>query len=80
MPREEQIEAILAAWFELRHCAASEKAKWRGQRDALIDRAIHGTRSCPQELLEALGPRFHEYQLARHKEHQQKMAQILHKP
>jgi hypothetical protein len=80
VPREEQIEAILAAWFELRHCAPSEKAKWRGQRDTLVDRAIHGTRSSPQELLEALWPRFRDYQLARRKEHQEKMAQILHKP
>ena len=53
----------------------SERAKWRGQRDALIDRAVHGTRSCPQELLEALWPRFRDYQLARRKEHQAKMAQ-----
>jgi hypothetical protein len=28
-------------------------------------------------LLEALGPRFHEYKLARRKEHEAKMAQSL---
>ena len=77
MPREERIEAILAAWYELQNCAPSEKAKWRGQRDKLLDEAIAGTRSCRQELLEALAPRFNQYRLARRQEHQAKMAGIL---
>ena len=77
MPREERIEAILAAWYDLEECAPSEKAKWRDQRNALLDQAIVGTRSCRQELLEALGPRFRAYKLARRKEHEAKMAQIL---
>jgi cytochrome c551/c552 len=80
VPREERIEAILAAWYELEESAPSEKAKWRERRNALIDQAIAGTRSCHQELLEALGPRFHAYKLARRKEHQAKMAQILRQP
>ena len=77
MPREERIEAILAAWYELQNCAPSEKAKWRDQRDKLLDEAIAGTRSCRQELLEALAPRFNQYKLNRHKEHLAKMAGIL---
>ena len=80
MPREERIEAILTAWYELQNCAPSEKAKWRDQRNQLLDRAIAGTRSCREELLEALGSRFDDYKLARRKEHQAKMAQVLHKP
>jgi hypothetical protein len=79
VPREERIEAILAAWYELQNCAPSEKAKWRDQRDKLIEEAIAGTRSCRQELLEALAPRFNQYKLARRQEHQAKMAEILHK-
>jgi hypothetical protein len=79
VPREERIEAILAAWYELQNCAPSEKAKWRDQRDKLLDEAIAGTRSCRQELLEALAPRFNQYRLARRQEHQAKMAEILHK-
>ena len=75
-----RIEAILAAWYELQNCAPSEKARWGKQRNDLLDQAVAGTRSCPQELLEALRPRFDEYKLARRKEHQAKMAQILHKP
>jgi len=80
VPREERIEVILAAWYDLEECAPSEKAKWRDQRNALLDQAIVGTRSCRQELLEALGPRFHAYKLARRKEHEAKMAQILRQP
>ena len=80
MPREERIEAILAAWYELVNCAPSERASRREQRNALLDQAIAGTRSCRQELLEALGPRFQDFKLARHKEHQAKMAQILRRP
>jgi hypothetical protein len=77
VPREERIEAILAAWYELQNCAPSETAKWSRQRDALLDAAIAGTRSCRQELLEALGSRFNDYKLARRKEHQAKMAGLL---
>jgi len=80
VPREDRIEAILAAWYELVNCAPSESARWRDHRNALLDQAIAGTRSCRQELLEALGPRFHDYKLARRKEHQAKMAQLLHQP
>jgi hypothetical protein len=80
VPREERIEAVLAAWYELQHCAPSERAKWRNQRDKLLDEATAGSRSCRQELLEALGPRFHDYKLARRQEHQAKMAGILRKP
>ena len=55
MPREDRIEAILAAWYELVNCAPSERANRREQRNALLDQAIAGTRSCRQELLEDLG-------------------------
>ena len=61
MPREERIEAILAAWYELVNCAPSERARCRDQRNAMLDQAIAGTRSCRQELLEALGSRFQEF-------------------
>jgi len=77
VPREERIEAILAAWYELQTCAPSERVKWREQRDKLLDEALGGTRSSRLELLEALGPRFNEYKLARRKEHQAKMAGLL---
>jgi hypothetical protein len=77
VPREEQIEAILAAWYEFEECEPSEKPKWRDQRNNLIDAAIAGTPCCRRELLEALGPRLLDYRLARRKEHQAKMAQIL---
>jgi hypothetical protein len=80
VPRDERIEAILAAWYEMEECAPSEKAKWRDQRNKLVEQAIAGTRSCRQELLEALGPRFVDYRVARRKEHEAKMAQILSKP
>ena len=80
MPREERIEEILAAWYDLVNCEPSERAKFRDKRNALLDQAIAGTRSSQQELLEALGPRFKEYRLARRKEHQAKMAQILRQP
>ena len=77
MPRSERIEAILAAWYELENCAPPEKARWRDERNKLLDQAIAGTRSCPQELLEALRPRFDEFKLARRKEHLAKMASLL---
>lgn len=77
MPREERIEAILAAWYDLVNCAPSERAKCRAHRNTLLDQAIAGTRSCRQELLEALGPRFQDLKLARRKEHEAKMAQAL---
>ena len=80
VPRDERIEQILAAWYELQQCAPSEKARRRKLRNELLDQAIAGTRSCRQELLEALAPRFDEYKLARRKEHQAKMAQILRQP
>jgi hypothetical protein len=80
VPREERIEAILAAWYELQNCPPSERAKWRDQRNKLVDEAISGTHSCPQELFEALGPRFNAYKLARRKEHEAKMAGILRRP
>jgi len=80
VPRNEQIEAILAAWYELENCAPPEKAKWRDERNNLLDRAIAGTRSCRQELLEALRPRFDDFKIARRKEHQVKMAQLLRRP
>ncbi len=82
MPREGRIEAILAAWYEWVNCAPSEKANCRDQLNKLLDTAIAaaGSRSCRQELLEALAPRFDEYKLARRKEHQAKMAQILRQP
>ena len=48
--------------------------------NTLLDQAIAGSRSCRQELLEALGPRFQDFKLARRKEHQAKMAQLLHQP
>jgi hypothetical protein len=79
-PREERIEAILAAWHELENCELSERARCRDQRNALLDQAIAGTRSCRQELLEALGPRFRDFKLARRKEREAKMAQLLHRP
>jgi hypothetical protein len=78
VPREERIEAILAAWYELVNCEPSERATCRDKRNALLDQAIAGTRSCRQELLEALGPRFQDFKLARRKEHEAKMAQLLH--
>ena len=77
MPREERIEAILAAWYDLVTCAPSERAKSRDHLNALLDQAIDGTRSCRQELLEALGPRFQDFKIARRNEHQAKMARIL---
>ena len=77
MPREERIEAILAAWYDLITCAPSEKASRRNGLNALLDEAIAGTRSCRQELLEALGPRFQDYKIARRKEQQARMARIL---
>lgn len=80
MPRDERIEAILAAWYELVNCAPSERAGRRDELNKLLDQAIAGTRSCRQELLEALAPRFDDYKLARRKEHQAKMAQILRQP
>lgn len=80
MPRDERIEAILAAWYELEECAPHEKAGWRDRRNALLDEAIAGTGSCRQEVVQALGSRFQAYQLARRKEHREKMAQILRKP
>ena len=81
MPRNERIEAILAAWYELENCAPPEKARWRDERNKLLDQAIAGTRSCPQELLEALRPRFDEFKIARRKEHQAKMAaQLVRRP
>lgn len=80
MPREERIEAILAAWYELVNCAPTDKARYRDRRNALLDQAIAGTRSCREELLEALGPRFQEFKLARRKEHQAKMARLLRQP
>ena len=80
MPRSERTEAILAAWHELMHCTPSERAGCWNQLNKLLDQAIAGTRSCRQELLEALAPRFDEYKLARRKEHQAKMAQILRQP
>jgi hypothetical protein len=80
VPRDEQIEAILAAWYELEQCAPWEKARRRDQRNVLLDQAIAGTGSCRQELLEALGHRFNAFKLARRKEHQAKMAQILRQP
>ena len=80
MPRDEQIEAILAAWYELENCAPPEKARWRDERNKLLDQAIAGTRSCRQELLEALRPRFDDFKIARRKEDQVKMAQLLRRP
>ena len=80
MPRDERIEAILAAWYEMEECSPPEKAKWRDQRNKLIDQVTASTRSCRQELVEALGPRFVAYRVARRKEHQAKMAQILRQP
>ena len=78
MPREERIEAILAAWYELINCEPSERAKCRDKRNALLDQAIAGTRSCRQEQLEAHGPRYQDFKHALRKEHQAKMAQLLH--
>jgi hypothetical protein len=80
VPREEKIEAILGAWYELVTCAPNERASRRDKRNALLDQAIAGTRSCREELLEALGPRFRDFKLARRKEHQAKMARILRQP
>jgi len=80
VPRNEQIEAILAAWYELENCAPFEKAKWRDERNKLLDQAIADTDSCHQELLEALRPRFDEFKLARRKEHQAKVASLLRRP
>jgi hypothetical protein len=77
VPREERIEAILAAWYDLITCAPSEKAARRNSLNALLDEVIVGTRSCRQELHEALGPRFQDYKIARRKEHQARMARIL---
>jgi hypothetical protein len=77
VPREERIEAILAAWYELENCAPSERAVYRDLRNALLDQAIAGTRSGRLELLEALGPRFQDFKLARRKEHQAKLARLL---
>jgi len=37
--RNERIEAILAAWYELENCAPPEKAKWRDERNKLLDQA-----------------------------------------
>jgi hypothetical protein len=80
VPREERIEAILAAWYELVTCAPNDRASRRDDRNFLLDQAIAGTRSCREELLEALGPRFREFKLARRKEHQAKMARLLRQP
>jgi len=61
----------------MEECSPAEKAKWRDQRNKLIERATASTRSCRQELLEALGPRFVAYRVARRRQHQAKMAQML---
>ncbi|MGA2658834.1 MAG: hypothetical protein ABSH34_15130 [Verrucomicrobiota bacterium] len=80
MPRDERIEAILAAWHEMEECAPPEKAKRRDERNKLIEEVTATTRSSRQELLEALGSRFVAYRVACRKEHQAKMARILRQP
>jgi hypothetical protein len=35
--RNDQIEAILTAWYEFENCALSEKAKWRDERITLSE-------------------------------------------
>jgi hypothetical protein len=64
----------------MEECEPREKARWRDRRNKLVEQVTAGTHSCRQELLEALGRRFVDYRVARRKEHQAKMAQILRQP
>jgi len=81
--RDEHIEAILAAWYELQECAPADRAGWLARRNSLLDQAIAASPSrslSRRELIEALAPRFNAYKLARRQEHQAKMADKLRQP
>jgi hypothetical protein len=54
--RDERIEAILAARYELEQCAPSERAQRHAELNRLLDEAIAGTSVSRLALLEALHP------------------------
>jgi hypothetical protein len=68
---------VLEAWYEWVNCEESARAAHRDALYRLLDEAIADTTCSRQELLEALGPRFRDYSLARRKEHQARMDQAL---
>lgn len=56
VPREERIEAILAAWYELVNCEPSERARFRDKRNGLLDQAIAGHTLLPPRVAGSTRP------------------------
>jgi hypothetical protein len=61
VPRNEDIEKILAAWYRLKTSLDKHKAAAAASLNRLLDDARTGSNLSRAELLEALRPRFDEY-------------------
>ncbi len=61
MPRNETIEAILEAWYELEYGPHSERAGAQQELDSLLAAAIGNEPITPDEVLDYLHVRFLEF-------------------
>jgi hypothetical protein len=61
VPRNEKVEKILAAWFDLTTAADTHKASALTVLNRLLDKARTDSNLSRSDLLQALRPRFDEF-------------------
>ncbi len=59
--RNEKIEEILEAWWELIMCAPDQREEALKKRNALLDRVISGTNFTREQVLQSLSGHFREF-------------------
>lgn len=71
MSRNEEIEEILCAWYDLKMAAEAHKASALTVLNRLLDRRREGTNLSRSDLLQALRSRFDTFYRRRSKEENQ---------
>jgi hypothetical protein len=81
MGRNAEIDAIVEAWYEAKHCAPPDRAKTKAVLDKLLDAALVKSKGLAsrQQLLNWLWPRLQEYRKQKFKEQSVQVAQAAMK-
>lgn len=79
MARVPELEAILEAWFDLKHCAPPERRAKRARLDLLLDRCLEksGNRDVSnRELLMSLENEYQEFAKAKYLEERRRLSRL----
>jgi hypothetical protein len=79
MARAPELEALLQAWFDLKHCAPTERAAKKRRLDELVNAALtnSGIQSISsRELLMALEEEYREFAKAKYIEERRRLSRL----